>query len=116
MALFFPDVVLPRDAPGFGLWLTGHFLEHQQFIALAAALTPPQVVPYYDFLAWSDEPARARFWLDLHAQVHVQLDRITGTTNIDFSAVDLSKDDQWFVWHDDHRLAHAGYRSFFGVS
>lgn len=116
MPLFAPDICLPRDPTGFGRWRAGHALEHQQFIPLAAALSPPVTVPDYDLMFWNDSPAVVRLWLEAHQRVHATLDEASNATNIDFSQVDLTRDDQWFIWMDDHATAHEGYRSFFGLT
>lgn len=116
MPLFQPSLVAPRDPAGFGLWRIGHYLEHRQFIPLAAAAAPSVTIPDFDIAAWDDDPARVRIWLDAHRQMHVLLDQVTGQTNIDFSAVDFGNDEEFQTWQDDHATAHQGYRNFFGLT
>lgn len=116
MPLFRPDLVQPRDPAGFGLWLRGHYDEHKQFITLSLALTPPLTVPDYDLLAWSDDPSIMRFWLNAHASIHQIIDQAAGITSIDLAAVDLSNDEEFDIWQEDHALSHADERAFFGIN
>lgn len=116
MPLFSPDLVLPRDAAGFGLWLAGHFLEHRQFIGILGSQTTPIIIPDYDILAWSDDPISVRTWLDAHAQIHNALRAPAGISGIDLSVVDLTDDSQFQVWQDDHSAEHALLRQAFGVN
>jgi hypothetical protein len=116
MPLFFPDVVLPHDPAGFGRWLIGHYLEHKQFISSAAALAIPQNVPDYAIHSWSDDPAAVSAWLNAHEQIHEALRQVAGYSGIDLASVDLSQDDQWYVWMDDHSAEHGAERQFFGLT
>jgi len=115
MPLFRPDQALPRDPAGFGQWLRGHWDEHRQMIPLAAAQTKPIFVPDFDLGYWSDRPSVVTSWLNRHNEIHVLL-RLPGAIGgIDLSAVDLGKDDEWFVWMGSHALEHQELRDFYGL-
>lgn len=116
MIFFRPDVVLPHDPAGFGLWRINHYNEHRQFIQIGTTLTPTLIIPDFDIAAWSDEARFVRFWLDAHKQIHDTIDQRFGITTIDLSAVDLSKDDEWNIWMSDHALAHSEERQALGVT
>lgn len=116
MPLFTPDYVAPRDPAGWGRWLTGHSLEHFQFVSKSAALTPPITIPEYDILRWSDDPQFVVFWLNVHQQIHLALRQTTGVTGIDLSLLDFNDDEAFEEWLQDHSIEHGDMRSFFGVS
>jgi hypothetical protein len=117
VTIFFrPDTVLPNDPAGFGLWLIGHYLEHKQFITSALTLTPPQTIPDYAIQSWNDDPAAVASWLNAHEQIHVALRAVSNITGIDLSAVDLTDEDEFFEWMDDHRTEHALFRGFFSIT
>ena len=46
---------------------------------------------------------------------HQALRAFTGVSGIDLANVDLSKEDQWFEWMDDHRAEHADLRAALGI-
>ena len=114
--LFRPDIVLPRDPAGFGQWRIGHYLDHRQLAVFAAKLTKPVFVPDYDVGYWDDAPSVVTSWLNRHYEMHILLRQPGSIQGIDLSAVDLSDDDQWFVWLDSHRLEHQELNQFYGLT
>ncbi len=114
--LFRPDTVMFGDAAGFGQWRIGHYLEHKAMIPLAFAQTVPVVVPDYDLGYWSDDPEVMTSWLTRHYQVHLLHRQASNVGGIDLSAVDLSKEEDWYIWMDDHRLEHQELRAFYGIT
>ena len=113
---FRPDISLPHDPAGWGYWLIGHYLEHKTFITKAHALTPPVQVSDYNLLQWEDRPSVVGAWLNVHARVHEVLRVPAGFSGIDLSAVDLTDDEAWNIWQNDHAAEHAALRSFYGVT
>lgn len=113
--LFQPDTVLPKDPAGFGRWLTGHYYEHIVLASAAAALTVPINVPNFDIFAWKDEPEFVTGWLVNHEAMHSQLRVGANLTGIDFSLVDLSDDQEFLEWMDNHRNEHIDLRSIYGI-
>jgi len=113
---FQPDLCLPKDPAGWGRWLTGHYYEHLQMIPLCAALTTPVNVPNFDILTWNDGPTAVQQWLVNHGIIHQALDSACNVTNIDFSLVDFSKEDEFLSWLDDHSQAHIDYRGILGIT
>lgn len=115
--LFNPDQCLPRDPAGWGRWLAGHSLEHKQFIQINQAAVPPILLPDFDVLSWNDDPSFVANWLNNHyLGLHIPLRQLANSSGIDLSAVDLSDDESWFVWLEDHAAEHAAYRQFYGIT
>lgn len=113
---FQPDICLPKDPAGFGMWLNGHYREHLQLAQKCFVLTPPVIVPNYDVLGWRDEPEFVRQWLTSHESMHVILRQACNVTGPDLSLVDFSKDDDFLSWMDDHAREHQDFRVVLGVS
>lgn len=113
---FFHDIVLPRDPAGFSIWLQEHYLEHVQFVELFQAEAVPVFVPDYNFALWSDDKKTQSAWLESHETAHQVLRTFTGVDGIDLSDVDLTQDDQWFEWMDDHAEEHALLRQALGIN
>lgn len=116
MISFQPDICLPKDAAGFGMWRTGHYREHLQFIPLCRALTPPAIITNYDILSWRDEPELVQQWLVAHESIHKQLRVATSITGSDLSLVDFSKDDQFLEWLEEHAQEHRQFRQVLGIT
>jgi hypothetical protein len=112
---FQPDVCLNRDPAGWGMWLLGHALEHEDFRIACLDLSTPIVIPDFDIRSWSDEPKFVTGWLQNHQALHQALDQVTGVEEIDYSLVDLAKDDQFYLWLDDHKSGHQSLRSVLGI-
>ena len=108
---FQPDTCLPRDPAGWGMWLTGHSLEHEDFRIACLNLSTPIILPCFDLLSWRDEPEFVQGWLVNHEALHEALRTVTGVSGSDLSLVDLSKDEEWFIWLDDHAQEHQDFRS-----
>lgn len=116
MALFSPDQVPFGDDIGFGVWLNGHYLEHQQFVRLGLQASPPRPIADYDLLAYPYKPGLARrMWLDSHQRVHDTLRLITGVQGFDLSAVDFDNEVSFAIWLDAHAQEHKLLRTAFGV-
>lgn len=113
--LFFPDICLPKDPPGFGLWRSGHALEHTQMQTILRAQMPPVSVPGYNLLDWRDEPEFVQQWLVTHEQIHEVLRSVTNVSGSDLSLVDFSQNDQFTEWMDDHAYEHVQFRSVLGI-
>lgn len=113
---FQPDVCLPKDPAGFGLWLAGHYYEHVTMRQKAAAISPPQSVPDFDIYSWSDDPLYVISWLNNHQAIHTILRAGANLTGIDLSEVDLSKEEEFSEWMDDHAQEHIVLRDFYGIS
>lgn len=116
MISFQPDICLPKDPAGFGMWLNGHYREHLQLAQACLALTPSIVVPNYDILGWKDEPALVQQWLVSHESMHETLRAACNVTGADLSLVDFSKDDEFLDWMDDHAQEHQNFRSVLGIT
>lgn len=115
MPIFFHDIVLPRDPAGFSIWLQEHYLEHVQFVQILQGMTPPFFVPDYNFALWSVDKESASAWLQSHQTAHQALRNFTNVGGVDLADVDLSKDDQWFSWMDDHADEHSTIRLALGI-
>lgn len=116
MVSFRPDLVLPNDPAGFGLWRIGHYNEHRQFIQVGLSVKPQIIIPDYDFLTWSDDPVFVRVFLDTHNRVHQLLDAPAGISSIDWSAVDFTDPAQFDIWQQDHAVEHSELRAAYGVT
>lgn len=115
MPIFFHDISLPRDPAGFSIWLQEHYLEHVQFVRLFQGQTPVIFIPDYNFALWGDDPKVVSSWLEAHQTAHQALRTNTGVGGIDLADVDLTQDDQWFDWMDDHASEHSDLRTALGI-
>lgn len=113
--LFQPDTCLPRDAAGWGRWRNGHADEHEVMRAACAVLPVPIIIPPFDIRSWRDEPEFVQQWLVNHEAIHFALRSITNVGGNDLSLVDLSNDDEWFLWLDDHSEEHIAFREVLNV-
>jgi hypothetical protein len=114
--LFFPDICLPRDPAGFGLWRSGHALEHTQMADILRGATPSVMAPAYNILDWRDEREFVQQWLVTHEQIHEVLRSVCNVTGTDLSLVDFSQDDQFTEWLDDHAAEHQQFRAVLGIT
>ncbi|HEY6254037.1 MAG TPA: hypothetical protein VI685_29135 [Candidatus Angelobacter sp.] len=78
--------------------------------------TTPIFIPDYNFALWSDDKKVQAAWLEAHEATHQALRTFTGVSGIDLADVDLSQDDQFFEWMDDHAAEHADLRGALGLS
>lgn len=104
---FSPDTCLPKDPAGWGMWLMGHAAEHDDFRLACLNLSTPIIIPEFDVRSWRDEQEFVQQWLVTHENMHEAIRSVTGIDGVDLSLVDLSKDDEWFVWLDNHSEEHA---------
>ncbi len=115
MPQFSPDTCTFKDVPGYGLWDTGHWREHIQFVQVLAAQVPPILLPDYD-LSTLLNGADARKSIALsHQSVHDLLSGITGTTAVDFADFDLDKSEDFYSFLGYHAQTHAQIRQFLGI-
>jgi hypothetical protein len=108
--LFQPDTCLPKDPAGWGLWLSGHSAEHERMRVICLGLSTPIIIPSFNVLDWRDEPELVQSWLVQHEALHQALRVATNITGADLSLVDLSNEEEWFLWLDDHAQEHAAFR------
>ena len=55
-------------------------------------------------------------WLNNHQLEHQEIYDILGLSGLpDLSSADLSKQDQWQTWHDQHRDVHSLINSVLGI-
>lgn len=116
MPLFFHDTCLFGDEAGWGQLLQEHQYEHSQFVQIGRAQTPVVFVPDYDLASWQASPNFARNWLTSHFEVHQFLRSATGVSGVNLADVDLSKEDEFYEWLDDHRNEHAELRIALGIT
>lgn len=112
---FQPDICLSKDPEGFGQWRSGHFYEHVVLRKKCAALISPVNVPDFDIYSWRDEPEFVQQWLVNHNAIHQQIRVACNVTGIDLSLVNLSKDEQFYSWMDDHAQEHRVFRQILGI-
>jgi hypothetical protein len=116
MAVFFiPDLVQPHDPAGWGRYLIGHYLEHGAMALAASRLTPAVFIKDYGFQKWSDDSSAVVSWHSTHMQVHQALRSQSGVSGIDLSAVDMSDEEGFLDWQENHRVEHASLRRFYGL-
>lgn len=115
MINFQPDNCLPKDAVGFGMWLTGHYREHLQMRVIASLLTPSYNVPDYDIFGWKDDPELVQQWLVSHESMHQVLRVACNVTGSDLSLVDFSKEEEFNDWMDTHSQEHIYFRTALGI-
>jgi hypothetical protein len=107
---------LPHDPAGFSIWLQEHYLEHAQFVRIFQSESPVIFIPDYNFALWSDEKTVTSAWLEAHQTAHQALRTFTGVSGIDLADVDLTQDDQFFEWMDDHADEHSLIREALGIT
>ena len=116
MAIFVYETLLPRDPAGFSIWLMQHYLEHAQFVQIFQQQTTPIFIPDYNFALWDDDKNVVGSWLQAHQRTHQSLRDFTGVSGINLADVDLTQDDQWYTWMDDHAAEHRDIRSALGIT
>jgi len=117
MPQFAPDTVAFGDFTGWGVWLDGHYREHQQFIDIGRTSTPAVFIPDWDLLSWKwDDQRGIEDWLNVHQTIHEQLRTQTGVTGVDLSIVDFSNGDYFALWVDEHAAEHAALRQALGIT
>ena len=115
MINFQPDICLPSDPAGFGHWLVGHALEHDVINQKLLQINRPVSVPSFNLLFWDDKPSIVQSWLQAHETAHQIIDGALNITSVDFSQVDLTDNDQWFEWMEDHANEHSIIRQILGI-
>jgi hypothetical protein len=112
---FQPDTVTFNDIPGLGMWDDNHHREHQQFVQVLAARTPPILLDNYDFLQWLTSGNARPSITETHSTAHAQLRQITGVSGTDYSQFDLSKQDDFYNFTGYHATEHAAIRAVLGI-
>jgi hypothetical protein len=112
---FQPAQCLFNDPAGWGLLLLGHALEHEDFRVACLGLSTPIVIPDYNLRSWRDEPEFVQNWLVNHEQIHEALRAVTGVGGDDLSLVDLSQEDEFYIWLQDHDTEHQSFRQVLGT-
>jgi len=116
MPNFQPDICTYQDLVGYGAWDIGHDREHLQFVQMASQMTPPIVLPAYDFLNILNARDTQRKQLEVHQSAHDLLSSIAGITAVDFSGFDLTKQDDFYNFLGYHQTTHQQLRQFFGIT
>jgi glycogen debranching enzyme len=116
MPIFFHSTVLPKDPAGFSIWLNEHYLEHAQFVRIFQTQTTPLFIPDYNFALWDDDKKIISAWLESHEATHRALRTYTGVGGIDLADVDLTQEDQFYSWMDDHADEHSLIRRALGIT
>jgi hypothetical protein len=116
MPIFFHDIVLPNDPPGFSIWLQEHYLEHAQFVRLLQSLTPPIFIPDYNFALFGVDPTTTSGWLEAHQTAHLALRNQTGVGGVNLADVNFSKEEEWQIWMDTHADEHSQIRAALGIT
>ena len=98
------------------MWRQEHQYEHTQFVSVFQGQPTPIDLPDYDFTSWEETPQFRTNWLISHEAIHEQLRVLTGVTGVNLADVDLTKEDEFYDWLDDHRSEHAEIRSALGIS
>lgn len=116
MAISFqPDICVPGDRAGWGMWLTGHFREHEEMATKAFALSTPFVVPRYDIISWQYEEKFVEEWLVAHEQIHDALRKACNVTGINLADVDFSSNEEFLIWQQNNAIEHNSFRQFLGI-
>jgi hypothetical protein len=115
MPNFQPDICTFGDMTGYGAFDVGHAREHLQFIQIASSLTPPVLLPNANLLNLLTSGNARKAQLEAHNDAHTLLSQMAGITNIDFSQVDLDKQDDFYSWIGYHQTTHQQLRQFFGI-
>ena len=116
MPNFAPDQVTFDDGPGMGLWDIGHAREHLQFVQVLGAQTPVINFPDFDFIQMlTAGDARKSIW-ETHSQAHSLLRQITGVGGFDYSGYDLTKQDGFYQFTQDHAVEHSALRAALGIT
>ena len=115
MPQFSPDQVTFDDGPGLGMWDDSHHREHQQFVEVLAGQTPPVLLANYDFLQMLTAGSARSSIVESHNQAHAILRQITGVAGTDYSAYDLSKQDDFYNFTGYHASEHAAIRQVLGI-
>lgn len=115
MPNFQPDICTFRDTVGYGAFDIGHHREHLQFIQLAAGFSPAVILPAPDLLNFLTSGTTIRAQLEAHQEAHVLLSQLSGTTALDFTQFDLSKQDDFYNFLSYHQTTHQQLRQFFGI-
>lgn len=116
MPNFAPDQVTFKDVPGYGMWDTGHYREHLQFVQVLAGSVPPILLSNYDFSSMLTGGGAQKSIAQTHQAAHDLLSQITGITAVDFSAFDLQNDQDFYSFLSYHSTTHAQLRQALGIS
>jgi hypothetical protein len=116
MPLFFHDIYVFGDQDAAAVWRQEHQYEHTQFVTLFQGQPNPVDLPDYDLTSWQEDPAFRTMWLTAHESVHELLRDLTGVTGVNLADVDLTQEDEFYDWLDDHSTEHAEIRTALGIT
>jgi len=115
--LFFPDYADPNDQAGWSMMLSGHSLEHGQFLNYI-----PQNIKtgmgagvLFDFGLWPDKDdpdyqSMLDQWIGTHDAVHQALG-----SGIGLGDLDVNDPSNWQIWLSAHATEHQRLRTLFGI-
>ncbi len=113
---FAPNTFLFGDRAGQGRWEIGHFRQHLRYEAVLAARSPPVIIATQPIMTIGSTDLERRIFLNSHNTEHELLRPYANVTGIDLSAVDLTDEEQFYTWLDDHAEEHALLDVAFGVT
>ena len=123
MNLFEANLVQYGDRAGLGAYEVGHFLQHQQYLAILAG--QGFFIPDYNILHMQTLNPDGSFnefefntWLNTHETIH-ELLRGAARVNGPFAAMpyfDPKSPEEFEVWQENHRAEHALFDHHFGTT
>jgi hypothetical protein len=113
---FDPDIYEFGDRAGQGRWEIGHYRQHLRYLALLASLSPPIILADQPIITMGTTDLEHRIWLQSHQLMHGLLRPYANVTGIDLSLVDLTNEEQFYVWLDVHSDEHALIDQAFGLT
>lgn len=116
MPQFSPDQVTFKDVPGYGLWDTGHFREHLQFVQVLATAVPPILLSNYDFSSMLNGADARKSIIETHQTAHDLLGSFLGITAVDFAGFDLDKSEDFSSFLSYHSTTHSQIRQALGIT
>lgn len=118
MATDFQVAVLAYgDGPGFAAWQVGHAFQHERYLKVLAARTPPVILPDVPLFRVGETKDEVFSWFQTHYfNVHLPLRQYSGIQGgSDFSYVDLTKPDYFYDFLSDHFAEHQLLDKAFGL-
>jgi hypothetical protein len=117
MINFQPDTCTFSDQTGYGMWDDGHAREHTQFVTSLGAKSPAVLISDYNLLSFLSAPKSARSaMLQSHYDAHKLLREQASITGVDLSAVDLDKEEDFYLWLGWHAAEHQQIRDYLGIA
>jgi hypothetical protein len=113
---FAPNSFQFGDRAGQGRWEIGHYRQHLRYLSALAARSPPVILADHPIMTIGSTDLERRIFLNDHATVHNLLRPYANVTGIDLSAVNLTDEEQFYTWLDDHCSEHALLDAAVGVA